>query len=231
MANDYFHNIDLNRFYKIYTTLHEMLEDRGYTPESPFLNKKMWVSRYLGYLAELEDPDSNTDVFTIIDKMCLIFIKNGKKLLVYFHPLDSKLCQNDMNYIHNMMKEKNTLNLIIIVNNNATPKVASVLGILGSRAQLFSEDELVFNKTRHQLVPKHSLASPEERDCILKTYATLKDGKQHLEILPGMLSNDAIAKYYNFKVDDLIRIERPRKDGFFDLTYRIITPPMTEKEK
>ncbi len=230
-AAESLHNLDLNRFYRIYNTVYEMLADRGYKPLEAQLSKRKWVSRYLGYLAELEDDSNELDVFGIIDNMALLFKRGKKQLLVYFHPLDSKLCQNDMNYIHNLMSEKKAQHLVIVANNKATPKVSSVLGILGHNAQLFNEAELVFNVTKHQLVPKHVCVTGEERESILKTYATLPDGKQHIDLLPGMFTCDAVAKYYNYKVDDLIRIERPRKDGFVDISYRVVIYPITEKDR
>ena len=234
-AAESLHNLDLNRFHRIYTTVHEMLRDRGYKPTVAYMKKKQWISHFLGYLAELEDPSSDLDVFGVVDNMTLIFSKrgaSGKKryLLVYFHPLDSKLCQNDMNYVHTLMKEKCSQELIIVANNKATPKVASVIGILGYNAQSFSEDELVFNVTKHQLVPRHCLAGKEEKEKILNTYTMLKDGKVHPELLPGMFTTEPIAKYFNFKVDDVVRVERPRPDGFYDLTYRIVIFPVTEKD-
>nr|QBK87121.1 MAG: DNA-directed RNA polymerase subunit 5 [Marseillevirus LCMAC201] len=208
-----------------------MLKDREYTPGEPQLDKKKWISRYLGYLAELEDDSSGMDIFGIIDKMILLFVKGKKQLLVYFHPLNSKLCQSDMNCIHNLLSEKESQHLIIVANNKATPKVSNVLGILGHNAQLFSEDELMFNVTRHQLVPKHIRLDGEERELVLNTFAILPDGKQHLDLFPGMFTIDPIAKYYNFKVDDLICIERPRIDGFIDISYRIVIYPITDKDK
>ncbi len=225
------YNLDLNRFYRIYNSVYKMLTDRCYTPLEKQLEKTKWISRYLGYLAELEDDSNDLDVFGVIDNMTLLFKLAKKLLLVYFHPLDSKICQNDMNYIHNLMGEKNAQHLVIVANNKATPKVSSVLGILGCNAQLFNEYDLVFTVINHQIVPKHILVTGEERDAILKTYATLPDAKQHLDLLPGIFTCDAIAKYYNFKVDDLIRIERPRSDGFVDLYYRIVTHPITDKDK
>ena len=231
-AADSLHSLNLNRLYKIYTTILEMLGDRGYTPiEEVSLSKHEWISRYLGFLAELEDDSNELDAFGVIDKMTLIFKRNNKQLLVYFHPLDSKLCQSDMSYIRSLMSEKKAQHLVLVVNNKATPKVSSVLEILGHNAQLFSEEELMFNVTRHQLVPKHTLVTGDEREQILSTYATLPDGKQHLDLLPGMFTNDAIVRYYNYKVDDLICIERPRNDGFVDLSYRIVIHPITEKDK
>jgi len=225
-----FYNLDLNRFYKIYTTIHEMLDVRGYTPIFPFLDKQQWIGQYLGFLAEIEDECNDFNIFNIVDNMSLIFKKGNKQLLVYFYPLDSKLCQNDMNYIHNMMTEKNTQHLIIVSSNKATPKVASVIGILGHNAQLFSEDELVYNVTKHQLVPKHTCTSPEERTVILNHFAKNKNGEIRADLLPAMFSCDIIARFYNFKIDDLIRIERARSDGFFDISYRIVTTPITEKD-
>lgn len=230
-ATESLHCLDLNRFYRIYNTIYEMLNDRGYTPVQAQLSKKKWISCYLGYLAELDNDSSDMNVFGVIDNMTLLFKRGTKQLLVYFHPLDSKLCQSDMNCIHNLKSEKKCQHLVIVANNKATPKVSSVLGILGHHAQLFSENELVLNITRHQLVPKHTCIVGEERNIVLNMYATLPDGKQHNDLLPGMFTCDAIARYYNFKVDDLIRIERPRKDGFVDISYRIVIYPITDKDK
>lgn len=225
------HDIDLNRFYKIYNTVHEMLADRGYKPLKKKLNKQRWISKFLGYLAELEDPSSELDIFGVIDNMTLLFKRGKKRLLVYFYPLNLKLCQNDMNYIHTLMNEKTAEHLIIIANGKPTPKVASVLNILGHFAQFFSENELVFNITKHQLVPKYRLLEGTEREKVLKEYAVLPDGKVHLDVIPAMFTTDPIAKYYNYMIDDLVEIEYLRTDGYYDLGYRVITPPVTEKDK
>jgi DNA-directed RNA polymerases I, II, and III subunit RPABC1 len=226
-----FHNLDVVRYYRIYTVVHEMLYDRGFKPTEQVLDKHEWVSKYIGLLAELEENPSDEELFSVIDKLSLLFKKGNKQLLVYFYPLDSKLCQNDMNYIHNMMGEKNATHLIIVANNKATPKVEGILGILGHNAQLFNEEELVFNITKHQLVPTHSLTSSEERDKIIKAFATSSDGKVHLDILPAIFTSDPVCKYYNFKLDDIIKIERSRKDGFTDISYRVVTYPISDKDK
>lgn len=228
-SNDCLINLNLNKYYKIYKNAHDMLENRGFKPLENFLTKKEWVSRYLGYLAELEDVSEETTAFDILDKLVLIFLKEKKRLLVYFHPFDSKLAQRDINSIHYLMKEKNTQHLIIVANNKATPKVSNVLKLLGHSAQLFSEEELLFNVTKCQLVPKHILVTGEERDMVLKKYGTLEDGKIHPDIFPAIFVTDPIIKYYNYNIDDLIRIERPRIDGFYDITYRIVTNPIIDE--
>lgn len=225
------HNLDLNRFYKVYITLHEMLADRKFEPEEPFLSKSEWISQYLGFLADLEDSNNEINVFDIIDNMSLVFKNKNKKMLVYFHPLDSKLCQDDIIYVHTTMKKKTCKHLIIVANNKATPKVSTVLGILGNNTQLFSEDELLYNVTKHQLVPKHRRVNKEEREIILNSYAKCPNGDIRTDLLPAMFSCDIVARWYNYKIDDIIEIKRLRPDGFYDLSYRIITPPITEKDK
>jgi DNA-directed RNA polymerases I, II, and III subunit RPABC1 len=223
------YNLNLNNYYNIYTTIHEMLDQRGYEPIEPKMDKKIWVSKYLGLIAELEN-NTITDEFEMIDKMSLLFTRNKKLLLVYFHPFDIKLAQKDMNCVHKLMNEKKAQHLIIVANNKATPKVTNVLGILGHNAQLFTEQELSFNITKHQLVPKHVKVDDEEKKHILEKYAKHPDGNIHIEMLPAIFINDPVAKFYGFKVDDLIRIERPRLDGYFDYTYRVVTNPMSDKD-
>jgi DNA-directed RNA polymerase subunit H (RpoH/RPB5) len=227
-AIECFHNLNLNRFYRIYTTVHEMMANRGYTPVEMPLKKSEWISRYVGFLADLED---NVDIFQIIDQLILLFQFGKKRLLVYFHPLDSKLCQNDMSYIQKLMTQKEAKCLVIVANSKATPKVANVLGILGHNAQLFEEDTLVSNPTKHQLVPEHTRLTGEEKDRVLEAYGTLPDKQVHSKLFPGLESTDPIAKYYNFKIGDLIQVKRPRVDGFYDLYYRVVVNPSNEKDK
>ena len=155
--------------------------------------------------------------------MALLFHKDNKNLLVYFHPFDSKIAQMDMNCIQNLMNDKNAQYLIIVSNNKATPKVSNVLSIHGSDAQLFTETDLTYCAPMHQLVPKHIKVDDKERYEILNAYAKSSDGKIHLNLIPGLSITDPISKYYNFKIGDLIRIERPRIDGYFDITYRVVT--------
>jgi DNA-directed RNA polymerases I, II, and III subunit RPABC1 len=226
-------NLDLSRFYRIYNNVHEMLGARDYEPLEKKLKRKAFISRYLGYMAELQDDSNDIDAFGVIDQLTLLFKRKKTQLLVYFLPLETKLAQNDMDYIINtLMVEKNAQHLVIVANSKATPKVSSVLGILGSRAQLFTENELLTNITKHQFVPKHVLVSGDEQKRVLDEFAKLPgDDEYHLDVFPGMFTEDAVAKYYNFQLDDLVRIERVRKDGFVDISYRVVTLPMTDKEK
>ena len=231
-AGEYLLNLDLNRYYRIYSTIHEMLNDRNFTPVVPMMTKNEWISQYIGLLSDLQNPDEEFEAFDLIDSLSLFFTSNvnkHNKLIVYFHPFDSKLAQKDINFIHHKMSEENIKHLIIVANNKATPKVSNVLKLLGHGAQIFSEEELMFNMTKCQLVPKHTKVDNGEKERLLNTYAKMPDGKLHPEIFPAIFITDPVVKYYNFKIDDIIKIERPRKDGYYDITYRIVTSPLSEE--
>lgn len=203
-----------------------MMSARGFKPEIKKMSKDEFESRHIGFLSELEDKD----VFSILDQMVIFFKKKKKRILVYFYPLDTKLCQSDMTAIQ-QQSNKHKSALIIIAKNKPTPKVSSVLNILGTEAQFFEEKELEINITKHQLVPEHRLLSPDEREEIIRIYTTLPDKKQYPYLLPRMFSTYPVAKFYGLAVGDVVEVQRPRPDGFYDLSYRIVVPPITEKDK
>jgi len=69
--------------------------------------------------------------------------------------------------------------------------------------ETFTYDELGYNPTKHVLVPKHSVLSPEE------ARAFLAENKLRFSQLPFLSRYDPIARYYGMKVGDIVRITRP----------------------
>jgi DNA-directed RNA polymerases I, II, and III subunit RPABC1 len=57
----------------------------------------------------------------------------------------------------------------------------------------FTEAELMFNVTEHELVPKHVLLTPEEKQELLTRYK-LKENQ-----LPRMQMGDPVARYFGLK--------------------------------
>jgi DNA-directed RNA polymerase subunit H (RpoH/RPB5) len=231
-AIDKLHDLNLAKYFTIYNNVHTMLKDRGYRALKPKKTRKEWISEYLGNLAELNDDAADVDIYKFIDLMVLLFKRKKSKLLVYFYPLASKLCQSDMNHIYILMRENKADELIIISNNKATPKVSSVIDILGENVQLFDEKELEINPTRHQLVPEFTLLSGERLQVVKEQYAKGPDGEIHLDVFPGMFTCDPIAKWYNYKINDIVEIRRPREhDNFTDISYRTVIMPITDRDK
>ena len=249
---DAFNKIDPNRAFKIYKTVHEMMNARGYTPQEDEMTEREWFARHLGYLAEVANPDeSERTLLEIIDDMALYFEKpidervegdvededdaahlpHSTLCLVYFFPLEDKLRQAEMNHIYDIKLEHNIDDIILVVNTQPTPKVTGVLNTLGRCAQLFLESELTFNVNKHQLVPQHIKVPEEEKEKIIRAYTLDTDGQVHPEFIPGIYRTDPVSKFHNWQDGDLILIRRPRLDGYFIPSYRIVMEDVNDDKK
>lgn len=76
----------------------------------------------------------------------------------------------------------------------------------------FTEEELMFNPTRNMLVPMHFLASQSELQ-------EMREKGISQNSLPKIYARDRICKWYGFKKDDIIRIER---DYCSEVYYRTV---------
>lgn len=70
--------------------------------------------------------------------------------------------------------------------------------------------------TRHSLVPKHELLSAKEKEELLKNYGI------SLRQLPRILENDAMVKFLNAKVGDVIKITRKSETAGETVYYRVV---------
>ena len=88
--------------------------------------------------------------------------------------------------------------------------------IIAANYELFRYSEVIFNRTRHRLVPKHELMSKADKDAVLETY----DCKESQ--LPRMLKSDFMARYYGAKSGDMFKIYRPSPSCGTYTTYRMV---------
>lgn len=137
---------------------------------------------------------------------CIIFKNEREEVICFFiskTKLNIALAREFLSYA----KDKHISHLLIIYNgdfkNSITPKTKECLENLDDiRVEFFTIGELQYNVTKHVLVPKHVLATKEERDDIKKRYKIVE--------LPILLKSDPISRYYNFKVGDIIKIMRKK---------------------
>ena len=82
--------------------------------------------------------------------------------------------------------------------------------------ELFFEDELQYNITKHILVPEHIRLSNNKAKKFKEKYGTK---------FPILLINDPISRFFNYKSGDIIKIIRCQKikeDSNYYITYRIV---------
>lgn len=123
-----------------------------------------------------------------------------------------------------MNKYNNKKNIILILNNDtiSTPQVQQlheidkVLQKKGGMIHYFQIKNLMFNPTKHQLVPKHSKLTPEETTEVMEKY--LIKGKAQM---PFILHTDVIAKWIGLKQGDVVKIERYNENSGLYNYYRV----------
>ena len=110
--------------------------------------------------------------------------------------------------------DKASYKLVIV--NNVAPKVIKQITDY-KNTELFYDSELQINLIEHILVPKHIKLSPVEIEQLIESYQyKIKNGKR-------IYVDDPVARYYNLKVGDIVRIERPSINSGYAIDYRVVT--------
>lgn len=94
---------------------------------------------------------------------------------------------------------------------SALKVIPSVLPI---QIEIFREEDLLVNISRHELVPKHILLSPEEKQGLLQRYR-LKETQ-----LPRIRLDDPMARYLGLRRGNVVKIIRKSETAGRYASYR-----------
>lgn len=132
----------------------------------------------------LADKPDNT-------QMC-IFLSNYSKFNV----------ESIQEYL-SMMKKMDLNHCIIVYKDNITPVAQKIVDdSFDMDIELFSEDELQYNITKHYLVPLHEIMYKKGTpDCIAFK-------KKYTDKFPILLKSDPVCRFYNYDKGDIIKITR-----------------------
>lgn len=112
------------------------------------------------------------------------------------------------------LNTQNYFSGIFITPASLTSTVQKAATMLPIGVELFEEQDLLVNITRHELVPKHILLAPEEKKALLDRYR-LKETQ-----LPRIRAEDPVSKYLALKRGQVVKIIRKSETAGRYASYR-----------
>lgn len=136
-------------------------------------------------------------------------------IYVDFCPDPSGVGTKQVRAFNHIVDESNFHTGIFITQTPISPSAVRLLsGIPGRICEHFQEQDLLVNITRHELVPKHVLLSPEEKARLLERYR-LKESQ-----LPRMQVSDPVARYLGLRRGQVVKIIRKSETAGRYASYR-----------
>ena len=195
----------------VINNLKEMLIDRGDNIDE-FNEHEIDIEREEFY-NDRDIIEFNTSDTTIIFALS----KRLRKLII------DELKDNEENIDQFISKYNNKLNIILIFNNDtlSSPLVSQlnkfdkILQKNKGMLQYFQINQLLFNPTKHTLVPKHRKLSTVEANSVMEKYL-IKSKAQ----MPMIMHNDVIAKWLGLKQGEIVEIIRYNENSGKSYYYR-----------
>jgi DNA-directed RNA polymerase subunit H (RpoH/RPB5) len=161
---------------------------------------------------EIDNLDSISDnELTIMSKKFNIFSLDITPTFKIIYYLNNKFKINDLK----KFIEDNDKIIIIFKEkiNNLNIKNLKELNVVG--LETFTIKELLFNISRHDLVPKHEIITDSEVKEMMDMYQ-IKQKSQ----LPIILRTDPMAKYLDVKSGDVVKVTRISPSAGETIVYR-----------
>jgi len=195
----------------IIKNLKEMLVERG-DDISLFEEHELSIDNeeYENDKNVIEYQTSNTTIIFALTKKL-------RKLILE----ELKSCEYDISNFTNRYSNKK--NYVIIFNNDTISqpiisqlnKYDKLFQKNDGRLQYFHSQQLMFNPTKHEYVPKHIKLSEKEAVDIMNEYMI----KSKI-YMPIILHNDPIAKWLGLKQGDIVKIVRYNENSGVSFYYR-----------
>ena len=140
----------------------------------------------------------------------IVCAKSDDTQIIAFFYKNPKFSVKDIQSYIGVMNELGIYHAVIIYKDNITAFTKKV--VLQSQEmefELFSQDDLQYNITKHVLQPKFERLSEKEAEEFKKSYGIK---------FPVLRRDDPISRFYNYKRGDVIRVKRKNNS----INYRIV---------
>jgi DNA-directed RNA polymerase I, II, and III subunit RPABC1 len=147
------------------------------------------------------------------DERILAIKEDGNQICAFISKNMTKFNVDRIQEYISMLKKMDIWHCLIVYKDSATPIAKKV--VEDSKEiiiELFNEDELQYNITKHYLVPLHELFLKR------KTKECEEFKKKYSDKFPVILKSDPVARFYFYDKGDIIKITR--KNGY--VTFRIV---------
>ncbi|KAK2366733.1 DNA-directed RNA polymerases II and IV subunit 5A [Trifolium repens] len=185
---------EVTSLYRVHRTVLEMLRDRNYLVPDSDVNMSIQE-----FKAKFGEDMRRGD----LDMMKTNKDDPSDKINVFFSD-STKLGVKAVTTFRDRMLKDNVHRGILVLQNQVSSQGRRELMNFYTkvRIEIFMEDELLVNITKHELVPKHQVLTDAEKKDLLKTYTCQQTQ------LPKMLITDPVAKYYGLERGQVVRITR-----------------------
>ena len=136
--------------------------------------------------------------------------------IVYIKLISQKITAiNKSSNIGNFLRTyKKDINIVIVT--SVGTKARQFIKANYKNTEIFTEEDMMINLIDHELIPKHEVLSKEETEEFYKVYNMKK------RTMPKLFTGDPVAKYYNMKSNDVVRITRSSETAGKAIFYRLV---------
>lgn len=188
----------VNQVLKSIDTLTEILTDRN----------------EFGWCRTLANINKNDILEILLQKQMFHFdLVSENRTLRIIYALQPKFKLSDIKKITD-----GTFDFMIIVIKDKTSLLNIKTMESQKNTQVFQLKELLFNVTKHELVPKHEVIANESKILSILDTFQVKSRNQ----FPVILKSDPVAKYLHAKPGNLIKIYRPSPTSIEHIVYRCV---------
>jgi DNA-directed RNA polymerase I, II, and III subunit RPABC1 len=196
---------EITKLYKARITVLEMMNDRGIDYPSTLNIDKIEQFR-------IEYYSRNIDIF---------INHQGQRIFIKFL-INSKIKPNQIKDIIEGLKteylEKETDKLILIIKPKPNSTILKIIKEKEYRfVEIFWLNNVVFNITKHVLVPKHIKMTDDEIKALMEKHYIVSKS-----VFPVMNRDDPIARYLNLASGDLCKIIRKSQTSGEYTSYRVV---------